>query len=193
MTLKYRSRRASLLKNELLFKRFSLFTKLFFTSVRCCDQVSRSSIVTPKRRVCFTQSIRSFPILTDVTDNSCFSKTFNLDTLYSEIYLQESHIHVNDAIARFDIACIITIIIVQTIVNVGLLFAWSCMLLVEDMMNTLDGCNLLGKVVNLTNEKPTDVTVPIKLQQFRSRYVEYFYYNCTRVLCECHGKKMIFF
>ena len=46
----------------------------------------------------------------------------------------------------FDITCIITIIIVQTIVNVGLLFAWSCMCLVEDMMNTLDGCNLLEKV-----------------------------------------------
>ena len=84
--------------------------------------------------------------------SSCFSKTFNLDTLYSKIYLQESNIHVNDAIAGFDIACIITIIIVQTIVNVDLFFAWSGMFLVEDMMNTLDGCNLLEKVVNVTNE-----------------------------------------
>ena len=36
-------------------------------------------------------------------------------------------------------------------VNVGLLFAWSCMCLVEDMINTLDDCDLLEKVVYMTN------------------------------------------
>ena len=43
---------------------------------------------------------------------------------------------------RFGIAYIVTITIVQAmvIVNVGLLFAWSCMCLVEDMINTLDDC-----------------------------------------------------
>ena len=40
---------------------------------------------------------------------------------------------------RSGIACIITIIIVQAIVNVGLLLAWNCMCL----MNTLDDCDLL--------------------------------------------------
>ena len=34
-----------------------------------------------------------------------------------------------------------------------------------------------------------DVTVSIKVQQFRSRCAKYVYYNCTRVLCECHGCK----
>ena len=92
----------------------------------------------------------------------------------------------------FDIACIITIIIVQTILNVGLLFAWSCMCLVEDMLNTLDGHNLLENVVNMTNvHKHNDVTVSIKVQQLRSRYVKYVYYNCSRALCECHGKKSV--
>ena len=52
--------------------------------------------------------------------------------------------------------CIITIIIVQAIVNAGLLFAWSCMCL----MNTLDDCDLLEKVVNITNVyEHKDVTV----------------------------------
>ena len=50
---------------------------------------------------------------------------------------------------RFGISYIITIIIVQEIVNVGLLFAWSCMCLEEDNMNTLDDCDLLEKVVNM--------------------------------------------
>ena len=34
-----------------------------------------------------------------------------------------------------------------------------------------------------------DVTVSIKVQQFRSRYAKYVYYNCTRVLCEHHVYK----
>ena len=48
---------------------------------------------------------------------------------------------------RFGIACIITIIIVQAVVNVGLVFGWSCMCLVEDMTNLHD-CDLLKTVVN---------------------------------------------
>ena len=81
-------------------------------------------------------------------------------------------------------------IIVQAMVNVGLFFAWSCICLVEDMINTLDECDLLEKVVNMTNvHEHNDATAPIKVQQFRSRYAKYVYYNCTRVLCECHGNK----
>ena len=69
--LKYKSNRALLLKNELLLRRLSLFTKFFFTSVRWCDQESLSSIVTPKRRVCFTHSIRSSPIVTEFSGPIC--------------------------------------------------------------------------------------------------------------------------
>ena len=89
---------------------------------------------------------------------------------------------------RFGISYIITFIIVQAIVNVGLLYVWSCMCLVEDIMNTLDACDLLEKVVNMTSVyEHNDVTVLIKVQQFRSRYAKYVYYNCTRGLWECHG------
>ena len=90
---------------------------------------------------------------------------------------------------RFGISYIITFIIVQAIVNVGLLYVWSCMYLVEDM-NTLDDCDLLEKVVNMTNvHEHNDVTVSIKVQQFRSRCAKSVYYNRTRVVCECHGYK----
>ena len=56
------------------------------------------------------------------------------------------------------------------------------------MMNTLDDCDLLEKVVNMTNvHEHNDVTVSIKVQQFRSCDAMYVYYNYTRVLSECHG------
>ena len=39
-------------------------------------------------------------------------------------------------------------------------------------MNTLDDCELLKKVVNMTNvHENNDVTVSIKVQQFRSCHV----------------------
>ena len=42
---------------------------------------------------------------------------------------------------------------------------WSCMCLVEDMINTLDDCDLLEKVVIMTNIlEHNDVTVSIKIQ-----------------------------
>ena len=66
-----KSNRALLLKNELLFRRFSLFTKFFFTSVRWRDQESLSSIVTPQRRECFTHSILSSPIVTEFSSPMC--------------------------------------------------------------------------------------------------------------------------
>ena len=63
--MNYKFSRTFLLKNELLFKRSSLLTKFFSTSVRWCDQENLSSIVTPKRRMCFAHSIRSSPIVTE--------------------------------------------------------------------------------------------------------------------------------
>ena len=63
------------------------------------------------------------------------------------------------------------------------------MCVIEDMMNILDDCDILEKVVNMTHEH-NDVTVSIKVQKFRSRHAKYVHYNCTRVLCECrHGYK----
>ena len=94
----------------------------------------------------------------------------------------------NTCKVRFGISYTITIIIVKAIVNVGLLSAWSCMFFVSDMMNTLDDCDLLEKVVNMTNvHEHNDITVSIKVQQFRSRRAKSVYYNRTRVVCECHG------
>ena len=73
---------------------------------------------------------------------------------------------------RFGISYTITIIIVQAIVN------------------TLDDCDLLEKVVNMTNvHEHNDVIVSIKVQQFRSRCAKSVYYNRTRAVCECHGYK----
>ena len=60
---------------------------------------------------------------------------------------------------------------------------------VEDTMNTLDDCDILEKVVNMTNvHEHNDVTVSIKVQQFRSR-ARSVYCNRTSVVCECQGYK----
>ena len=57
---------------------------------------------------------------------------------------------------------------------------------------TLDDCDLLEKVVIMTNViEHNDVTVSIKVQQFRCRYAKYVYNNCIRVLCECHAISVI--
>ena len=96
----------------------------------------------------------------------------------------------NTCKVRFGISYTISIIIEQGIVNVGLLFAWSFMCFVEEMMHTLDDCDLLEKVVNITNvHEHNDVIVSIKVQQFRSRCAKSVYYNHTRVVCECHSYK----
>ena len=73
----------------------------------------------------------------------------------------------NTCKVRFGISYTITIIIVKAIVNVGLLSAWSCMFFVSDMMNTLDDCDLLEKVVNMTNvHEHNDITVSIKVHTY---------------------------
>ena len=68
---KYQSNRAFRLKNEVIFKRFSLLTNVFFKTVRWCTQESLSSKVMPKRRVCFTHSIRSSTIVTEISGPMC--------------------------------------------------------------------------------------------------------------------------
>ena len=51
------------------------------------------------------------------------------------------------------------------------------------MMNTLDDCDLLEKVVNMTNvHEHNDFTVSIKVQQFRSPSEKSVYYNRIRVV-----------
>ena len=59
-------------------------------------------------------------------------------------------------------------------------------IMVQAIVNTLDDCNLLEKVVNRTIVHiKHNVIVSIKVQQFRSRYTKFVYYNRTRVGCEC--------
>jgi len=49
------------------------------------------------------------------------------------------------------------------------------------LINTLDDCDLLEKVVNITNvHEHNDVIVSIKVQQSRSCYAKYVYCNCTQ-------------
>ena len=59
------------------------------------------------------------------------------------------------------------------------------------MLNSLDDCDIAEKVINLTYvHKHNDALVSIKVQEFRSCYAKYVYYNCCRVVCEiCHGYK----
>ena len=96
----------------------------------------------------------------------------------------------NTCKVRFGISYIITIIIVQAIVNVGLLSAWSYMFFVEHMMNTLDNCDLQEKVPIWL------MHMSIMILQCQKKYnnsdlvVQSLYiYNRTRVVWECHGYK----
>ena len=96
-------------------------------------------------------------------------------------------IRFNTCKVRFGISYIITIIAVQAIVTPH---GVRCTFFVEDMMNTLDDCDIQEKVVNMTYvHEHNDVTVSIKVQQFRSRCATSVYYNRTRAVCECHGYK----
>ena len=73
--------------------------------------------------------------------------------------------------------------------NVGLYCVWICTCLVEDIVNTFDDCDILEQALANVHERHKDVIASIKVQEFRSRYAKYVYYNCTRVICECHGYK----
>ena len=88
---------------------------------------------------------------TDRSNLNSKVKCRSLALLLNILFLSLVFIGFNTCKVRFGISYIITIIIVQAIVNVGLLLAWSSMCFVEDMMNTLDDCDLLEKVVNMTN------------------------------------------
>jgi len=49
------------------------------------------------------------------------------------------------------------------------------------LMNTLDDCDILESVVSITNvHEYNDVIVSVEVQQSRSRYAKYVYYNCTQ-------------
>ena len=96
-------------------------------------------------------------------------------------------IRFNTCKVRFGISYIITIIAVQAIVTPH---GVRCTFFVEDMMNTLDDCDIQEKVVNMTYvHDHNDVTVSIKVKQFRSRCATSVYHNRTRAVCECHGYK----
>ena len=68
--------------------------------------------------------------------------------------------------------------------------SYTITIIVQAIVNTLGDCDLQEKVVNMTNvHEHNDVTVSIKVQQFRSRCAKSVDYNRTRVVCECHGYK----
>ena len=68
--------------------------------------------------------------------------------------------------------------------------SYTITIIVQAIVNTLGDCDLQEKVVYMTNvHEHNDVTVSLKVQQFRSRCVKSVYYNRTRVVCECRGYK----
>ena len=115
----------------------------------------------------------------------------SLTCMFNILILLLTFILFNSCRVRFDIAYLITTIIVQAIANIGLHYVCSCMCLADDMItNILADCDILENVMNFTNvHEQNDVIVSLKVQEFRSRYAKYVYYNCTRVVCECHGYK----
>jgi len=137
---------------------------------------SRSLVKTVNTTLMVAQTMNWIRILTETTWHSK-AKYPSLALLLNIPFLLLIFIGFNCCNVQFGIAFIITIIIVWAIVNVGLLFTWSCMCLI----NTLDDCDLPEKVVNITNvHEHNDVIVSTKVQQSRSRYAKYVYYNCTQ-------------
>ena len=66
--------------------------------------------------------------------------------------------------------------------------SYTITIIVQAIVNTLGDCGLQEKVVNMTNvHEHNDVTVSIKVQQFRSRCATSVYYNRTRIVCEYQG------
>ena len=55
--------------------------------------------------------------------------------------------------------------------------------MVEDMLNSLDDCDTLEKVINLTKvHEHNDVLMSTKVQEFRSRHAKYVYIIIVVVL-----------
>ena len=50
----------------------------------------------------------------------------------------------------------------------------------------IDNCYILEKSIHLCNINNHNDVVIINVHTCRSRYAKYLYYNCTRVVCECH-------
>ena len=54
----------------------------------------------------------------------------------------------------------------------------------------IDKCHIFKNTIYLSNiSNNNDVIVTINVQKSRSRYAKYLYYNCARVVCECHQYK----
>ena len=78
---------------------------------------------------------------------------------------------------RFSIACKITVIIVKSSDRE----CWFALRVELYVLDNIDDCDLLQKVVNITNvHEHNDVIVSIKVQQSRSRCAKYVYYNCIQ-------------
>ena len=107
---------------------------------------SRSLVKTVNTTSKVAQTANWIRIRTEATLNSKV-KYRSLALPLNILFLLLIFIGFNCCNVRFGIAWLITIIIVQAIVNVGLLFTWSFMCLI----NTLGDCDQLEKVVNITN------------------------------------------
>ena len=108
-------------------------------------------------------------ILTELSNLNSKVEYLSLALQLNILFLLLVFIGFNTCKVRVGISCTITII-------------------VQAIVNTLGDCGLQEKVVNMTNVREhNDVTVSIKVQQFRSCCATSVYYNRTRIVCECHG------
>ena len=83
---------------------------------------------------------------------------------------------------------VIFVVSFQVALTVSILCAWIGVYIVYNFSNALNDCDIFEKTMNICNIKNyNDVTVSIKVQNFRSRYAKHVYYNCTRVVYECHS------
>ena len=58
---------------------------------------------------------------------------------------------------------------------------------VQTFSNGIVECHIFENTLYLCNtSNNNDVIVTINVQKSRSRYANYLYYNCARVVCECH-------
>lgn len=104
-------------------------------------------------------------------------KYFSIFFLLNILFLLFDFIIFSSCKIRIDFAQMIIFIIVL-IVNVVfyIISIWTCL--------------LKDKAVHFTDvHKHNDVLVSIKVQEFRSRREKFVFYNCSRVVCYCHGSK----
>ena len=61
---------------------------------------------------------------------------------------------------------------------------------VQTFSNGIGECHKFDNTLYLCNtSNNNDIIVTINVQKSRSRYAKYLYYNCARVVCECHRYK----